>query len=214
MANIRVLIVDDHVVVRQGLWTFLELQEGIEVVGDAANGLDAIRLTETLRPDVILMDLVMPDMDGVVATERIKAAHPEIQVVVLTSFSDDTRIIQALRAGATGYLLKDVSPADLTRAVLTAYRGEAVLHPLIAKRLVQEIASPHPAPRGFEALTERELDVLRCIARGMTNVEIARHLEIREKTVKTHVGNILSKLGVSDRTQAAILALKNGLVPE
>lgn len=218
MANVReekitVLIVDDHAMVRQGLRTFLELQDDIEVVGEASNGAEAVEQTRQLLPDVVLMDLVMPEMDGIAATRQICAFHPGAKVIALTSFAEDDKVFPAIKAGASGYLLKDVSPSDLVDAVRATHRGETQLHPDIAKKLMNQVAHRTEEPTPDE-LTERELEVLRLIAGGLSNREIAKELVISEKTVKTHVSNILSKLHLADRTQAAIYALKRGLGPE
>jgi NarL family two-component system response regulator LiaR len=208
---IRVLIADDHAVVRQGLRTFLELQDEIEVVGEAADGEAAVAETERLKPDVALMDLVMPRLGGEEAIRRIAEVSPATRVVVLTSFVEDDKLFPAVRAGAAGYLLKDVQPRELVGAIRAADAGETILHPTVAARLVEEVAGrPDPAPRS--PLTERELEVLALIARGMANKLIARELGVAERTVKTHVSNVLGKLGVSDRTQAALWAVREGLV--
>ncbi len=210
---ITVLIVDDHTVVRQGIRAFLATQPDIQVVGEAASGEEAVRLVEQYVPDVVLMDLVMPGMDGVEATRRIRRVSPRTQVIVLTSYHDDDHIFPAIRAGALSYLLKDVGPDDLADAVRRAARGEAILHPRVAARVIQEL---HGAAREdaspFAELTERELEVLRLIAEGLSNAEIAERLVISEKTVKSHVSNILSKLHLADRTQAAVYAWKQGLM--
>lgn len=213
MESISVFLVDDHQVVRQGLRDFLELQDDIEVIGEAASGVEAVQYIKQLLPDVVVMDLVMPEMDGVETTRRVKAISPSTHVIVLTSFADDDKVFPAIKAGAISYLLKDVSPLELARAVRAARRGEAVLHPEVAAKLMQEFSSPRPAEQQAESLTEREMDVLRLIARGHSNREIADALVISEKTVKTHVSNILSKLHLADRTQAAIYALRQRLVP-
>ena len=213
MEKISVLIVDDHAVVRQGLRTFLELQEAIEVVGEAANGAEAVELTLKLLPDVVLMDLVMPEMDGIEATRRVRIASPTTQVIVLTSFTEDDKVFPSIKAGATGYLLKNVSPPDLVRAIEAAHRGEAQLDPEIARKLMTEF-STKPANPVSNDLTRRELEVLGLISRGHNNRDIANELVLSEKTVKTHVSNILSKLHLSDRTQAAIYAIREGLIPE
>ena len=207
---IRVLIVDDHAVVREGLRTFLELQDGIAVAGEAADGEQAIMQAEALLPDVVLMDLVMPRLDGVGAMRELRRRMPQTRVIVLTSFAEDERLLPAIQAGAAGYLLKNVAPAELARAVRAAHAGEALLDPVIAARLVDAIAQPagEPAP---ERLTAREQEVLALIARGYSNKRIARELGIAEKTVKTHVGHVLAKLGVTDRTQAAVHAVRMGL---
>lgn len=211
--KIAVLIVDDHAVVRQGLRTFLELYDDIEVVGEASNGAEAVEQTRRRPPDVVLMDLVMPEMDGIAATREIHALSPSTKVIALTSFAEDDKVFPAIKAGASGYLLKDVSPPDLVKAIQAAHRGEAHLHPEIAKKLMGEFADRDKKPVLGE-LTGREQEVLHLIARGLSNREIAKELGISEKTVKTHVGNILSKLHLADRTQAAIYAIKKGLAPD
>ena len=216
--RVRVLIVDDHQVVRQGLRTFLGLHPEIVVVGEAADGLAAVELAEQLEPDVILMDLVMPGLDGIAATRQIKALRPRTQVVALTSFTEDDKVIPAIQAGASSYLLKDVAPDALVEAILAVHRGEARLHPEIARKLMERVARPSPAPQeagaSVEGLTTRELEVIRLVAQGRSNQDIARDLVISEKTVKTHVSNILGKLNLEDRTQLAIYALKSGLAGE
>jgi two-component system, NarL family, response regulator LiaR len=207
---IGVLIVDDHAVVREGLRTFLELQDGIAVVGEAGDGEEAVRQAEALRPDVVLMDLVMPRLDGVGAMRELRRRLPATRVIVLTSFAEDQRLLPAIQAGAAGYLLKNVAPSELARAVRAAHAGEALLDTLVAARLVEAIAQPAGEP-ARERLTGREQEVLGLIARGFSNKRIARELGIAEKTVKTHVGHVLAKLGVSDRTQAALHAVRMGL---
>ena len=213
MDKIGVLIVDDHAVVRQGLRTLLELQEDIEILGEASNGLESVEQARQLLPDVVLMDLVMPEMDGIEATRRIRALSPNTKVIILTSFAEDEKVFPSIKAGALGYLLKNVSPADLITAVQAASRGEAQLHPEIATKLMNEFSN-RPSKPAHDELTERELEVLRLISRGMSNREIAGELVLSEKTVKTHVSNILSKLHLNDRTQAAIYALREGLLRE
>jgi NarL family two-component system response regulator LiaR len=208
---IRVLVVDDHAVVREGLRTFLELQEGIEVVGEAEDGGEAVRAAAELRPDVILMDLVMPRVDGVAAMRELRRRLPSSRVIVLTSFAEDDRLLPAIQAGAAGYLLKDIEPRELARAVRAAHAGEALLDPAVAARLVDAIAQP-PGEPPTDRLTARERQVLELIGRGLSNKLIARELGISEKTVKTHVGHVLAKLGVTDRTQAALHAVRAGLV--
>ena len=209
---IRVLIVDDHAVVREGLRTFLQLQDGIDVVGEAADGEQAVQQAAALAPDVVLMDLVMPRLDGVNAMRTLRAQAPASRVIVLTSFLDDERLMPAIEAGAAGYLLKDVEPSELARAVRTAHAGEAVIDPTVAGRLLRTLAqSPRPTTGDGETLTRREREVLELIAAGRSNKRIARELGIAEKTVKTHVGHVLAKLGVADRTQAALLAVQRGL---
>ena len=211
---IGVLIADDHAVVRQGLRTFLELQADIEVVGEAADGEEALAQAAALQPDVVLMDLVMPRLAGVEAIERLRASGSAARVIVLTSFLDEDKVLPAVRAGAAGYLLKDVAPAQLVDAIRTVDRGEALLHPAVAARVLQELVAPDGAPARAErhdALTGREREVLALVARGRANKAIAFELGVAEKTVKTHVGNILAKLGLSDRTQAALYAVREGL---
>ena len=212
-APITVLLVDDHAVVREGLRTFLELQDGIEVVGEAADGVQAVELAATIEPDVILMDLVMPRLDGVGAMRAVRERSPHSRVIVLTSFLDDERLMPAIEAGADGYLLKDVEPAELARAIRGAQAGEAMIDPTVAGRLLRRLSQPRsPQPVDAERLTRREQEVLELIAAGRSNKRIAFELGISEKTVKTHVGHLLAKLGVADRTQAALLAVQSGLV--
>lgn len=213
MTPISVLIVDDHAVVRSGVRSYLETQEDLEVAGEAANGNEAVQLAADLVPDVVLMDLVMPEMDGVEATRRIRTASPRSRVVVLTSFHEDTHIFPAIKAGALSYLLKDTGPAELGEAVRAAARGEAVIHPRVAARLVQELRGEKTQDLNpFVDLSDRELEVLKLIAAGLSNAEIAAHLVLSEKTVKGHVSNILSKLHLADRTQAAVYAWREGLI--
>jgi DNA-binding NarL/FixJ family response regulator len=201
---IRVLIADDHAVVRQGLRTFLDLQDDIEVVGEAGDGEEALALIEQLGPDVALIDLVMPRMDGIEAIRRLRERAPDVRAIVLSSFVDDDKLFPAVRAGAAGYLLKDVQPQELVEAIRTVHGGGALLHPQVAARLLQDMAE--------DPLTPREHEVLALIGRGMPNKLIARELSLSEKTVKAHVSSILAKLGVTDRTQAALYAVREGLV--
>ncbi|MGH3031673.1 MAG: response regulator [Gaiellaceae bacterium] len=208
---IRVLVVDDHMVVREGLRAFLELQEGIEVAGEAVDGEEAVEAAVHLRPDVILMDLVMPRLDGVAAMRSLRESVPDARVIVLTSFLDDDKLLPALRAGAAGYLLKNTEPQEVARAVRAAHAGEALLDPVVAARLVETLAAAG-AEEPLDRLTPREREVLVHIGRGFPNKRIARELDLSEKTVKTHVGHVLAKLGVSDRTQAAVVAVRAGLV--
>jgi len=205
---IRVLVVDDHAVVREGLRTFLSLQDGIEVVGEAGDGREAVAVAERERPDVVLMDLVMPRLDGVHAMRELRSRVPRARVIVLTSFLDDDRLLPAIRAGAAGYLLKNVAPSELARAVRAADAGEALIDPVVAARLVDALADDDR--RAEQPLTAREQEVLDLIARGYANKRIALELGIAEKTVKTHVGHVLAKLGVADRTQAALYATRAG----
>ena len=217
---ITIILVDDHAVVREGLRTYLGPEPDIDVVGEASNGREAVRLAEEVVPDVALVDLVMPDpspgpagpMDGIAAIRELKRVSPHTQVIVLTSYTEDEKIFPAVRAGALSYLLKDVSAEDLARAIRAASRGEATLHPQVAARLMSEVGGKK-RESGVDALTNRELEVLTLIARGMSNREIAETLVIAEKTVKSHVSNILSKLHLADRTQAAIYALRQHIVP-
>jgi DNA-binding NarL/FixJ family response regulator len=206
---IRILLADDHTVVRQGLKMFLALDPDLEVVGEAANGEEALRLAHQLTPDVVLMDLLMPVMDGITAIGRIRTELPDVEVIALTSVLEDASVVGAVRAGAIGYLLKDTESDALCRAIKAAAQGQVQLSPQAAARLMREMRQPE-AP---EALTERETEVLTLLARGRANKEIARDLQIGEKTVKTHVSNILGKLGVQSRTQAALFAVRQGLVP-
>ena len=213
MAKISVLIVDDHAIVRQGLRTYLELLDDIKVIGEAQNGVEAVAQARQHRPDVVLMDLVMPAMDGVEATRQVMTVSPTTKVLVLSSFADEERVFPAIKAGAAGYLLKDISPPDLADAIQAVHQGKTQLHPDIAKKLMDQIAGPGVEPTTVAGgLTAREREVLRLIAQGMSNREIAQALTISEKTVKTHVSNILGKLHLADRTQAAIYALKEGWV--
>lgn len=219
---IRILVVDDHAVVREGLRAFLALQDGFEIVGEASDGVEAIAKAAELEPDVILMDLVMPKLDGVSAMRELRsdeARGSKARVIVLTSFLDDDRLLPALEAGAAGYLLKNSQPAELARAVRAAHAGEAIIDPTVAARLLDALSDRDgrrlgapAAADALEQLTGRERDVLALIARGRSNKRIALELGISEKTVKTHVGHVLAKLGVTDRTQAAVLAVRQGLV--
>jgi NarL family two-component system response regulator LiaR len=208
---IRVLIADDHAVVRQGLRTFLELQDDIEVVGEAADGEQALAAVGELAPDVVLMDLVMPGLGGVGAIERLRELGAPARVIVLTSFLDEDKVLPAVRAGAAGYLLKDTEPAELVRAIRIVDGGEALLHPAVAARVLREVVAAGDRVQRHALLTPREREVLSLLARGRTNKAIALDLGVAEKTVKTHVGNILGKLGLSDRTQAALYAVREGL---
>ncbi len=213
MDEISVVIVDDHALVRQGLRTFLDLHEDIQVTGEAANGVEAVERVGQLRPDVVLMDLVMPEMDGIEAIKRIRSICPDTKVIVLTSFTEDEKLFPSIKAGAMGYLLKNVSPGDLVSAIKAAHRGEAQLNPEIARRLMDEVSNK-PSTLDEEVLTRREMDVLRLIAQGRNNRGISEELVLSEKTVKTHVSNILGKLHLADRTQAAIYAINQGLVSQ
>jgi NarL family two-component system response regulator LiaR len=206
---IRVLIADDHAVLREGLRSFLELQDGIEIVGDAADGAEAVALAEQLRPAVVLMDLVMPKLDGVEAMRELRERVPDTRVIILTSYIDDERLLPAIRAGAAGYLLKNAEPQELARAIRAADAGEALIDPTVAARLVERLADERSGD-SYQNLTTREREVLDLIARGFSNKRIALELGIAEKTVKSHVVNLLGKLGVADRTQAAVYATRHG----
>jgi DNA-binding NarL/FixJ family response regulator len=207
---ITILLVDDHAVVREGLRAFLELQDGLQVVGEAQDGEEAVAEAERLDPDVILMDLVMPRLDGVAAMRRLRESGSRARVVVLTSFLEDERLLPAIQAGAAGYLLKNTEPAELARAIRAAAAGEAIIDPTVAARLVTALADGRRS--AAEELTRREREVLQLIVHGRSNKRIAFELGIAEKTVKTHVGHVLAKLGVTDRTQAALLAVREGIV--
>jgi NarL family two-component system response regulator LiaR len=211
---IRVLLADDHEIVRKGICALLATETGIDVIGEAADGREAVAAAALLRPDVILLDLMMPEMDGIEAARQIKAETPEARILVLTSFSTDDKLFPAIKAGALGYLLKDSPPAALVNAIQEVYRGESSLHPKIARKLLLEISEPKKVRtkgEGPDPLTERELEVLQLVARGMGNQELAEKLFISEATVRTHVSNILGKLHLASRTQAALYALREGL---
>jgi DNA-binding NarL/FixJ family response regulator len=207
--RIRVLIVDDHTVVRRGLRGFFDLLDDIEVVGEAEDGRRAVALVDEVLPDVVLMDIVMPVMDGIAAIGEIKARHPDVEVVALTSFIEEDRVTAALEAGATGYLLKDAEADDVAIAIRRAQAGEVHLDPQVARLLARRVRNPHPEQ---EPLTEREREVLRLVARGHSNKEIAALLDITERTARTHVSNILGKLNLASRTQAALWAIEHKAV--
>lgn len=208
---IRILIADDHAVVREGLAAILSAQPDLALVGVATNGMEAVALAERLKPDVILMDLVMPQMDGLAAIQAIRAAHPDARILVLTSFAEDRLAFEAIKAGASGYLLKDSSSRDLLQAIRDVYRGELSLPPSIALKVVRALHRPAGPPQAGAILTRRELEVLKLVARGLSNQEIAQNLTISRRTVTTHVSNILSKLHLANRTQAALYAVHEGL---
>jgi NarL family two-component system response regulator LiaR len=208
---IRVLIVDDHKIVRKGLNVLLSTVQGIEVVGEAQDGAEAVEKAASLTPDVVLMDLVMPKMDGIEATQRISETQPKTKILVLTSFAADDKVFPAVKAGALGYLLKDTSPEELLEAIRRVHRGEPSLEPVIARKVLHEISHPGRENPTTDPLTERELEVLRLISQGLSNKEIASKIFVAEWTVRTHVSNILSKLHLASRTQAALYALRSGL---
>lgn len=209
--QIRVLVVDDHAIIRKGMKAVLDLVPDIKMVGEARNGLEAVTRANELHPDVILMDLVMPELDGIEATRRIKALQPEAQILVLTTFNGEEMIFPAIKAGALGYQVKDTSPEALIEAIRQVHRGEPSLHPTIARKVLQELLTPSEKPPTSDPLTQREVEVLRLIAQGCENKEIAEKLVISEATTRTHVSNILGKLHLASRTQAALYALREGL---
>lgn len=209
--DIRILIADDHAVVREGLRALIETEPGMELVGEAADGIEAVQKACALEPDVILLDLIMPRKDGIEAIGEIKEEDPGARILVLTSFAEDDKVFPAIKVGAQGYLLKDSSPRELLRAIRHIYRGEPSMHPTIARKLMRELQEPADLPPAEEPLTEREVEVLQLLARGLSNQEIADELIISERTVRTHVSNILGKLHLANRTQAALYALREGL---
>jgi NarL family two-component system response regulator LiaR len=214
---IRVLLVDDHAIVRDGIRSLLTTEPDIQVVGEADNGRDGVSMVERLQPDVILMDLVMPEVDGIEATRRIMVSQPGARILVLTSFDAEEKVFPAIKAGAMGYLLKDSDSEDLVRAIHQVHQGESSLDPKIARKVLQEMwAEPQPEPvpmrdHPVEPLTEREVDVLKLVAQGLSNEEIAQRLVIAERTVRTHVSNILGNLHLANRTQATLYSLREGL---
>lgn len=210
--SIRILIADDHPVVRRGLASLIQIKEGMELVGEAADGVEAIEMARLLRPDVILLDLMMPRKDGLVAIEEIKQANPEARILVITSFAEDDKVFPAIKSGALGYLLKDSPPDMLIQAIHDVYQGQSSLHPAIARKLIRELNQPSELPPTEEPLTRREVEVLRLVARGLSNQEIADQLVVSEGTVRIHVSNILNKLHLANRTQAALYALQEGLI--
>ncbi|MHB0868555.1 MAG: response regulator [Chloroflexota bacterium] len=209
--SIRVLITDDHSIVRKGIRALLATEPDIEVVGEAGDGLAAVDQAQLLRPDVILMDMVMPHVDGIEAIRRITALQPGARILVLTSFAADEKVFPAIKAGALGYLLKDSGPEELVQAIRQVYQGQPSLHPAIARKLLQELAQPAAKSAAVDPLTERELEVLRLVAKGESNRQIAQQMVISEATVRTHVSNILGKLHLASRTEAALYALREGI---
>jgi NarL family two-component system response regulator LiaR len=209
--TIHLLIVDDQGIVRKGIRALLAEVEGMQVVGEAGNGLEAVKQAEALRPDVILMDLVMPVMDGIEAIRQIMAHQPGARILALTSFAADDKVFPAIKAGAQGYLLKDSEPEDLITAIRNIHHGESFLHPSIARKVLDELSHPSGSPPTPEPLTERELEVLQLVSQGLSNQEISERLVIGDATVRTHIGNILSKLHLANRVQAALYALRKGL---
>jgi NarL family two-component system response regulator LiaR len=207
---IRVLVADDHAIVREGLRALIGTEPGMEFVGEAADGAETVRLAELLRPDVILLDLVMPHKDGLAAIRELKAHNPDVHILVLTSFAEDDKVFGAIKTGALGYLLKDSAPREVLRAIREVARGEASLHPTIARRLIREFNHPERLPTE-EPLTDREVGVLGLVAHGLSNQEIAERFVISERTVRTHVSSILAKLHLASRTQAALYALRQGI---
>jgi NarL family two-component system response regulator LiaR len=211
-SSIHVLIVDDHAIVRKGIRALLSTEADIEVIGEAEDGSRAVDQATKLQPDVVLMDLVMPQMDGIEATRRITADCPKTRVLVLTSFAADDKVFPAIKAGALGYLLKDSGPEELVQAIQQVHRGEPSLDPPIARKVLMELSRPSSKPLTTDPLTEREMEILRLVAQGKSNRDMAEELVITEATARTHVSNILSKLHLASRTQAALYALREGLV--
>ena len=209
--NIRILIVDDHAIVREGQRALIDTEPGMQVLGEAKNGDEAVKMAHTLQPDVILMDLQMPRKDGIEAIDEIKAENPNARILVLTSFSEDEKVFTAIKAGAMGYLMKDSLPGEILTAIREVHQGEISMKPSIAEKLMRELQRSSELPPTEEPLTEREGEVLKLVAQGLPNLEIAERLVVSERTVRTHVTNILSKLHLANRTQAALYALREGL---
>jgi NarL family two-component system response regulator LiaR len=211
MPQIRILIADDHAVVREGLRALIETEPGMELVGEASDGEEAVRMVRARNPDVVLLDLVMPRMDGIEAIEEMKRHELDARVLVVTSFAEDDKVFPAIKAGALGYLLKDASPRELLQAIRDVYQGEPTMHPTIARKLMRELQRPTTLPPTEDPLTQRELEVLRLVAQGLSNQAIADSLVVSERTVRTHVSSILGKLHLANRTEAALYALRQGL---
>lgn len=209
--TIRILICDDHAVVRRGLRSLIGVNTEMKLVGEAVDGEEAVSMAKKLKPDVIIMDLIMPRKNGIDATTEIKKKNPDAKILVLTSFSDDNNVFPAIKAGASGYLLKDSSPEELLQAINDVHQGKSSLHPVIAQKVIQELHQPSDLPPTEDPLTAREVDVLKYVAQGLSNQDISHQLNIKEGTVRIHVGNILNKLQLANRTQAALYALREGL---
>jgi two-component system, NarL family, response regulator LiaR len=209
--SIRILIADDHAIVREGLRALISTEPGMILVGEAADGEEAVRLYRSLQPDVALLDLMMPRKDGIGAIREIKEHSPEARILVLTSFAEDDQVFPAIKGGALGYLLKDSSPRELLQAIREVHQGDSFLDPVVARKVIQMLTRPSDLPKTTDPLSERELEVLRLIAEGLTNQEIADRLVISERTARNHVGNILSKLHLANRTQAALFAIRHGI---
>lgn len=210
-ACIRIVIADDHAIVREGLRALIGTEPGMMLVGEASDGVEAVRLARALKPDVVLLDLVMPHKDGLAAITEIKQDQPEARILVLTSFADDDKVFPAIKSGALGYVLKDTTPQGLLQAIRDVYQGESSLHPTIARKLISELHHPSSPPPVGEELTEREVEVLGLVAQGLPNQEIADRLVVSERTVRKHVSNILGKLHLANRTQATLYAIRTGI---
>jgi two-component system, NarL family, response regulator LiaR len=209
---IRIIVADDHPIVRQGLRLLLSLESEFELVGEARNGAEAVQLVGGERPDVVVLDLMMPGVDGLTAIPEMRRAYPEVRILILTSFTDDEKVVAALQAGAAGCMIKDSSPEELLAAIRAVARGESALHPLVAQRLVQSIRHPAPRRESLDDLTAREVEVLRCVGQGMANQQIADELQVSIRTVHSHIRNVLDKLDLENRIQLALYARDNGLM--